>query len=258
MAYIRYVENSTLFLPNKAIVATPDTIGLAFEDIYFMTQDNVRLNGWFIPGPSQPPSSTEHTITLIFLHGNAGNIADRLGKIALFHTLGLHVFIVDYRGYGKSDGRPTEAGMYEDARAAYDYLQTRKDINLKRIVAYGASLGGAAAVDLATHRPVAGLIIDSSFSSAADMAKTIIPFIPGFLVKTKMDSITKIQKVSAPKLCIHSPKDQTVPFALGKKLYDAANNPKTFLRITGGHNDNHVEDQHTFTEGLLKFLQTIN
>ncbi len=249
-AYVRHTENNTLFFPERTITQTPDAIELAFEDIHFQTSDGVILNGWWIKGQSQGPAPT-----LIFCHGNAGNIGGRLGKLAVFHRMGLNVFIFDYRGFGKSEGTPTEEGMYLDALAAYDFVQTREKVDADSIIAYGVSLGGAAAVDLAVHRTVAALIIDSSFSSAADMAKTILPFVPAFLLKTKLDSLTKIKNIAAPKLFFHSLDDQTVPFYLGKKLFDAATEPKTFIQINGTHTNGHLEDEETFKQGFLRFLK---
>jgi len=175
IGYVRYLEKSTLFFPERTIFSKPSDIGLSYEDVYFPTEDHLQLHGWFIKS-----SKFSLRNTLIFFHGNAGNIGDRLGKLKLFDDLGLNVLIVGYRGYGKSEGKPTEEGIYKDARAAYDYLITRDDVDPHRIMAYGASLGAAAAVDLATKRELSKLILDSSFSSAVDMAKVIYPFIPSF------------------------------------------------------------------------------
>jgi len=245
--YVRYLERNSVFFPEKEIPMTPQDVGLTFEDVYFKAQDGIQLNGWLI-------KASEATETLIFFHGNAGNISGRLGKIQLFHQIKVNVFIVDYRGYGKSEGVPSEQAMYKDAVAAYDYLAARDDIDSKHISTYGASLGGAAAIDLATKRPLAGIIIDSSFSNAADMAKTVYPFIPSFLLSIKLDSLSKIKDVKVPKLFFHSRGDQTVPFRLGRKLFDAAGEPKTFIEITGDHNDDRVEDAEKFLGGIKEFL----
>lgn len=246
--YVRYLEAKSLFYPAKELMHTPEALGLKFEDAYFTTSDAVKLHGWFIAvGPSAP--------TLLFMHGNAGNIGDRLGKIQTFYELGLNVFIFDYRGFGNSEGKPTEAGMYRDTLAAYDYLTLRKDINTQKIVAYGASLGGAAAIDVASQRPVAGLVVDSSFSNAADMAKFYYPFVPAFLLKIKLENDKKIKAVKAPSLFFHSSDDETVPYDLGQKLFESALPPKTFVTINGGHNDGHVEDVEVFIRGVKEFLE---
>jgi len=190
-----------------------------------------------------------------FFHGNAGNISGRLSKIEVFYRMGVSVFIVDYRGFGRSEGAPTEQGMYLDALAAYDHLVSRSDVDKEKVFIYGVSLGGAAAVDLASKRPVAGLIIESSFSSGADMAKVIFPGVPAFLIKTKMDSINKIKNVTAPKLIIHSFEDKTVPYELGKKLFDSAIEPKKFLQISGSHNEGFFDNLEKIVSVVELFLK---
>lgn len=246
--YVRYLEDRSIFYPARDLAATPAALGLPFEDVFIKTQDNVTIHGWLV-------KSTTARGTLLFFHGNAGNIGDRLEKIRLFHQMGLHVLIIDYRGYGKSQGRPSETGIYKDAVAAYDYLRTRQDISASKIVGYGASLGGAAAIDLATKRDLTALIVDSSFTSAADMAKRVYPFIPAFLIRTKLDSLGKIHNITIPKLFIHSREDELVPFALGEKLYQAAPPPKEFLEISGGHNTAFDESQEKMMHGIMAFLR---
>ncbi len=250
IVYVRFLESVSLFYPSRKIQVTPKEAGVAFEDIYFSTADHVRLNGWLVKRADRP----EVAATVLFFHGNAGNIGDRVEKVVNFRDLGLNVFIIDYRGYGKSQGRPTEQGMYADAKAAYDYLQSRPDIAKNRIVVYGASMGGVAAVDLASKYPVAALIADSTFTSAADMAKKIAPFVPSFMLAVKLDSASKIKKVTVPKLFIHSPQDGTVPFRFGKALFDLAPEPKEFLQITGSHNEGYALSEQIFLPGIESFL----
>lgn len=246
--YVRYLESKSVFYPTKALSATPKELGLEYENIHLRASDGVKLHGWLIKVPDAKS-------TLIFLHGNAGNIGDRLGKIDLFHRMGLNILIIDYRGYGSSGGYPTEDGIYLDALAAYDFLQSRDDLKEQAVVVYGASLGGAVAVDLATKRKIDGLIVDSTFSSAADIARIIYPFVPKFLIKIKLDSLTKIKELTVPKLFIHSVDDRTVPIALGRKLYEAAPGPKEFIEIAGDHNDGHLLDESKFREGIRQFLR---
>lgn len=254
IAYVRFIEATSIFFPSREILSTPKDIGLDYENIFFTTQDHVSLNGWLIKAPSNSADQP----TLIFCHGNAGNISDRIDKIAAFRQMGLNVFIFDYRGYGKSQGKPDEPGIYKDAAAAFDYLMTRKDIAHDKIIAYGASLGGAVAVDLAAHRQVSCLILDSTFSSAADMAKEMVAFIPSFLLNIKLDSVTKVQDISVPKLFIHSRDDEIVPFALGRKLYESAPSPKEFLEIDGSHNEGFLSSQEDFFGGIRDFLKKKN
>ncbi len=250
---VRYVESRSIFYPARSIAATPVDIGLPFEDVFIKTRDNVTINAWLV-------KSSMGRGTLIFCHGNAGNIGDRLEKVLLFHQMGFSVLLVDYRGYGKSQGRPDEAGIYKDAVAAYDYLLTRPDIDRSRIIGYGESLGGAVVVDLGTKRNLAALIIDSSFTNAADMAKTIYPFIPSFLLATKLNSVVKARTVTAPKLFIHSRADEIVPFRLGERLYQAAAEPKEFLELPegGGHNDLPLDAQEKMAREIISFLRRHN
>ena len=247
-AGVRYIESRSIFYPARFIAATPAALGMAFEDVFIKTQDNVVINAWLV-------KSAAERGTFIFCHGNAGNIGDRLGKILLFHQMGFNVLIMDYRGYGKSQGRPDEAGIYKDAVAAYDYLRSRKDIDHSGIIGYGDSLGGAVIIDLATKRDLAALVIHSSFTNAADMAKTIYPFIPSFLLGTKLDSAAKARVVVIPKLFIHSRADEVVPFQLGERLYQAAAKPKEFLEISGGHNDAPDDAREKMARGIIVFLR---
>ncbi len=249
--YVRFLEATTVFLPAKKILVYPLEVGLGFEDIHFMTDDHLRLHGWFIKASSQPKEKP----TLIFFHGNAGNIGDRMDKILLFHKMGLNVFIIDYRGYGQSEGRPSERGMYLDAEAAYQYLKSHPDIDQNKFLVYGESLGGAAAVHLASEKKVAGLILDSTFTNAADMGKLIMPVIPSFLLSIKLDSLSKMKDIQIPKLFIHSIDDETVPYALGRKLYDAAPPPKGFVEISGDHNEGFFQSQQIYYEGIKNFLK---
>ncbi|MBF0523027.1 MAG: alpha/beta hydrolase [Candidatus Omnitrophica bacterium] len=247
--YVRFVEEKAVFYPSKFLEATPRMAGLDFEDIYFKTQDGLTLNGWFIKFSSTAP-------TVIFFHGNAGNISHRIEKISLLRNVRVNIFLIDYRGYGNSQGRPSEKGVYEDAAAAYDYLLTRNDIDLHKLMAYGESLGGAVAIDLATRRNLSGLIVDSSFTNAADMAKMVVPAIPGFLIRTKMDSLSKVGKINIPKLFIHSKEDEIVPFVYGRRLFEAAVEPKQFLETRGDHNGGYYQSREKFLEGITNFLKT--
>lgn len=247
VVYVRVVESLILFYPAKKIRATPRDIGLAFEDIFLNTEDGLTLNAWFIKHSSAQA-------TILILHGNAGNNSDRLEKIVYFYKMGLNVICLDYRGFGKSQGRPTEKGIYKDALAAYDYFVKRSDINPQKMIVYGESLGGVVAIELATKRDLACLILDSTFTSAADYVKAKLPFIPPFLLNSKMDSLSLISGLKMPKLFIHSHQDEVVPFKLGKKLYDAAPLPKEFLTIEGTHNEGFYQSQELFMEGIKRFL----
>jgi uncharacterized protein len=232
-ALVRYLECAGVFFPSRGMTVTPSVIDLPWEDAYFKTGDDVRLNGWFFKNPRARS-------TIFFAHGNAGNMSDRLFKIKFFYELGLNVFIFDYRGYGKSEGKPSEAGIYLDAQSAYDYLQSRGDVDMKNIILYGASIGGTVVIDLATHRNAVLLVVESSITNARDMAGIFYPFVPPFFLTLKFDSIEKVRTLSVPKLFIHSPDDEVVPYWVGQKLFEAAAQPKEFLKINGGHNDGSI------------------
>lgn len=246
--FVFFLESKSVFYPAKDLAHSPDEAGLPFEDVTLSVGKD-RVHGWFIARPG-------HLKTVLFFHGNGGNNGDRLDKLFLFDKIGLNIFIVDYRGYGKSTGQPSEKGMYEEAQAAYRYLTETRKIRPETIIVYGESLGGAPAVDLASKQEIGGLILDSTFSSARDMAKHIYPFIPGFLVRTKLDSLSKIRQVRAPKLFFHSRADRTVPYELAQKLYREADGQKKFVDIQGGHNDGHVYSQAILLEEITTFVKT--
>ncbi len=227
---VRYLESTVIFFPNKDILSNPHQFNMPYDDVHFRTSDGLELNGWLIRNPQAKS-------TMILAHGNAGNIGDRLPKIKFFYDLGLSVFIFDYRGYGQSQGRPSEQGIYQDTQAAYDYLMSREDVSHNPVFIYGASLGGVVAIDLALHRPIKALIVDSTMTSAPDMAKRLYPFLPTAFMSIRFDSIHKIPQVRVPKLLMHSSDDEVIPFAMGRALFKAASEPKIFIQTHGSHND---------------------
>jgi len=248
-ALVRYLETIGVFFPTHDMSVSPSVMGLPWDDVYFKSKDNVMINGWFFKNP-------DALSTLIFAHGNAGNMSDRLFKVKFFYDLGLNVFIFDYRGYGKSKGRPSEAGIYLDAQGAYDYLQSLGAVNMNNIILYGASLGGTVVIDLATHRKAALMVVESSITNAQDMAKIYYPFVPSFILSLKFDSIDKVRQLSIPKLFIHSPEDQVVPYWIGQKLFEAAGEPKEFLKTQGGHNDGSITAEPLAAEEFIRILKS--
>ncbi len=248
--YLRWFERYNIFFPTRKIELRPDYVGLSYEDVYFKSADGVRLNGWFIPAsPSSP--------TVLLCHGNAGNIGHRLGIIRIFNRLNLNVFIFDYRGYGRSSGRPSEKGTYQDARAAYDYLLSRDDIDRDKIIFYGKSLGGAVAIELATRVNPCALISESAFTSTLDIGREIYPFLPlRIIITMKYDNLSKIKGLRPPKLIIHSIDDEIVPFRHGRRLFEEAPEPKQFYQMTGGHNEAVDLAEDEFAERIDRFLST--
>jgi len=247
LLFLRYIETRTLFYPTKEITAFPDRANLEYKDVYFKTSDNIKINGWFIP-------CKDSKFLILFCHGNAGNISHRIGKVKFFHELGCSVFIIDYRGYGKSEGRASEAGFYKDAEAAYKYLLSQ-GISTEQIIGYGESIGGAVIVDLASKDEMKAIILDSTLTSVRDMIKSTYSFIPYWVFSSRFDSERKIKSIKVPKLIIHSINDEIVPFQLGTKLYEAAFEPKEFLKIYGGHNSNFYESEGILKEKVGNFLK---
>lgn len=244
---VRFLERKNLYFPLRNIEATPGDIGLGYSEVEFLSEDGVTLYGWYIP--------SRHTrAVLLFCHGNGGNISHRLDKISMLNSLDLDVFIFDYRGYGKSGGRPDEQGLYRDAVSAYRYLTEDRKFVSRMIVGYGESLGGAVVIDLAARYPLAGIIVEGSFTSLRDMAKRHFPLIPAFLYKSRFDSLEKIRSVHSPLLIFHSADDEIVPFELGKRLFSAAKGKKIFVRLSGGHNDAFMVERDTYTEQIERFV----
>ena len=250
IVYLRYFEHRALYFPTKEIEFTPEIINLSYEDIYFSTEDSIKLNAWFVP-------ARDSRFTLLFCHGNGGNICHRIEKIKTLNALGLDVFIFDYRGYGKSDGRMSERGFYRDVSAAYEYLISERKISPDRIVLYGESLGGAVAIDLAARTHVRALITESTFSSTKDAAREIFPYFPVFLISSKFDSLDKIKNIKAPKLIIHSQNDEIIPFVQSEKLFNAAPEPKKRLILIGPHNSCYIDSEERYIAGIEEFLNSI-
>ncbi len=227
---LRRWERAHLYAPSAEITATPAQYALRFQDVTFVASDGTPLCGWWIPA-NRPRG------TVVYCRGNSGNIGTSAHLAPEFIQRGFNLLLWDYRGYGRSGGRPSEPGLYDDARAAYDAAAAMSE-GLP-ILAYGRSLGGAVAVQLALDRPVAALIIEGSFASAADMARRLYPNLPlDRLLSVSFDSASKVAAMEGrPKLIGHSIQDETVPFPSGRVLHAAAAGPKTFVLLSGGHND---------------------
>ncbi len=247
--FLKYHEIKGIYFPAKHIDLTPKDIGLEFEDVYFLSSDGTELNGWFVP-------AEESRLTLLFCHGNAGNISHRIDLIDMFHKLGLNVFIFDYRGYGRSQGKPSEEGLYNDALAAYQFLIDKRNLDERSLVAYGKSLGANVAVELCSRVRTAALISESAFTSALDMGKKLFPFLPiKWLISVKYDALSKIKCITVPKLIIHSEDDEIIPFQHGRRLFEAAPEPKEFYPMRGGHNEAVFLAHKDFAARIGKFLR---
>lgn len=243
------VERALIYFPSRELIGSPATLGLAYRDAWFYAADGVRLHGWYIPG--------RLPITLLWCHGNAGNISDRLDNIReIRRRLGLGVFIFDYRGYGRSDGHPTEAGVYLDARAARGAL-IREGVPADRIVYFGRSLGAAVALALALEAPPAGLIIETPFLSVRAMANRTLPG-SGVLFKSRFDSLEKIGLLRSRLLILHGDADEVVPFEHGRRLFEQAPEPKAFYTIRGAHhNDTYLVGGEAYWAAWASFLDPL-
>jgi hypothetical protein len=234
VAGIRLFENSFIYFPPRFPEGfpPPEPYGRHVEDVWLTTLDKVRVNAWYLPNRTSEK-------VLLWFHGNAENVGYGLERLIFYSRLEINVLAVDYRGYGKSQGSPDEAGIYLDANAAYDYLIQERYIQPKNIVVFGHSLGGAVAIDLASRRECGGLIVQSSFTSAKDMARRIfrIPLLE-YIPKSQFNSLAKIRRVRAPIFIVHGTWDEVVPFSMGQQLFKAAPEPKFFFPVEeAGHND---------------------
>lgn len=255
-------QSRLVYYPESELVATPAEIGLEFRDVFFTTDDGVALHGWYVPAaePANPRQRGDSGFSpvLLFCHGNAGNIAGRLGLIQIFHESGLSVFIFDYRGYGKSQGTPTESGTYRDAAAAWRHLTDAEGVHPDRIVLCGRSIGSAVAIELAGRVSPRALIVDSGFTSAVDLGARVYWWLPvKLLARVRYDSAARVRRLTLPKLFIHSQDDDVVPFAMGRRLFEAAPDPKQFLEIRGGHNDGFLVSEARYRDGIAKFLEQL-
>jgi len=236
--------------PSRALVASPGDIGLDYEDVSLTSSDNEHLHGWYIPAP-------DSIGTLLFFHGNAGNISHRLDSINIFHELGLDVLIIDYRGYGRSTGTASEQGTYLDAQAAWDYLVNSRGIPADRIIVFGRSLGGAIGAWLGAQNTPAAVIIESSFSSGVDIARRFYPFLPARLItRLRYPVVDYAGRLNCPVLVIHSRHDEIIPFDMGQAIYAAVKQDKKFLEIRGDHNNGFLISQADYVAALSDFIRT--
>ena len=244
-------------LPGRSLTASPEDIGLAYESVTVATRDGERIHGWYIP---QPPDRQSQAV-LLFFHGNAGNISHRLDSIRMFNRLGLDVFIVDYRGYGESSGKPTEAGLYADGDAAWNYLVNERGIEPGKVVVFGRSLGAVVATRVASRNIPAALIIESGLTSGEDMARSLYPFLPArLLTRLEFPLLEFARELRCPVLVIHSRDDEIIPFDMGEEIFEALpGDDKTFLEIWGGHNTGFILSEPVYIPALERFFsKTLN
>ncbi|MBI5632105.1 MAG: alpha/beta hydrolase [Nitrospirae bacterium] len=248
IAFVYVRQPNMLYFPTRDIERTPASIGLSFEEVRLKTTDGLSIAAWHIPAP-------DAKAVLLFCHGNGGNISHRLDSIRIFHDLGLSVLIFDYRGYGRSEGAPAEKGTYLDAEAAWNFLVKDKGIDPARIVIFGRSLGSAVAAELAMRRRAGALIIESGFTSIPDLGRKYYPYMPVSLItRFHYATIDKVSSLALPKLFIHSPDDEVIPYEQGVRLFEAADGPKEFLKLHGDHNEGFLQSGDLYINGLQQFI----
>jgi len=224
-------------------------VDLDYEDVRLRTSDNVGIHGWWVPAKAAARGA------VLILHGNAGNISHRLEYLAMFHRLGYSTLIVDYRGYGTSDGTPSEDGTYRDAEAAWQHLVQARQVKPGDVVLFGESLGGGVATWLALQHPPRALLLASTFTSAPDLGAEVYPWLPvRLLARVDYNNLDRIRRIAVPVLIAHSRTDDIIPFRHGQRLFDAASEPKQFLELAGGHNDGFVFMREEWVGAVATFL----
>lgn len=244
------LQGHLLYFPGlgREVLQTPKDLGLDYETVWLTTEDGVRIEAWYLPVPGARGVA-------LLAHGNAGNLSHRLDYAPMFHRLGYSLLLFEYRGYGRSEGRPSEQGTYADARAAWRHLVVQRGVPPGRIVLVGESLGGAVVARLAaTERPGA-LVLASSFVSVPDLAADLYPWLPArWLARYRYDTLEALGQASCPVLVAHSRQDEIVPFAHGERLFAAAKAPKALLEMAGGHNEGFLFARAAWREALGSFL----
>lgn len=245
-------QQKLIFLPSSELIITPEKAGLQAEDIRIETEDGERLHGWFFP-------NDEAEYVVVLSHGNAGNISNRIDIAKLLQELGVSVVLYDYRGYGQSSGKPNEQGLYVDVKAVVNYLKTERGLSEQQMIMYGRSLGGAVASYAATRFDVSGLVLDSAFKNLKAMVGDLYPFVPAVLAKYEFSTENYLKEISdTPVMIMHSPNDDIVGISHARHLYEVAKEPKQFLELRGGHNDNFHASTDIYSHNWRKFLKVIH
>jgi uncharacterized protein len=247
-------QSRYVYYPDRHVEVTPKALGLKYEELLLNVGKGERINAWYVPAAA----ANRNGLSVIFCHGNGGDMGDLLSSVETFHMMGVDLVVFDYRGYGRSTGKPTEQGTYEDATAAWQYLTGTRGVPAKRIVLYGRSLGGAVAAELAERVNPGGLVIESAFTSASDMAVRVFPYLPArLLCRFKYDTLSRLGRIACPVLVAHGQNDTMVPYAQGRRLFAAAKEPKRFSEIVGGHNDGSIDIDPAYQAAFREFLKEV-
>ncbi len=249
---LRWFEHRQVYRPTTAWVATGAELNRAWEDVSFTAADGTRLNGWFFPAATNSP---RRQLVVLHCHGNGGNISHRLAVADALLGTGVNVFLFDYRGYGRSAGRPSEEGTYRDAEGASAWLRGR-GFTATNIIVFGESLGGAVATELARREPVGGLVLQSTFTSIPDIGAELFPWLPvRWLARIRYDTRAKLPAIHVPVLVMHSPADRLVPFHHAEQNFATANEPKLLIELAGDHNDFLEAGRAELVAGFERFLK---
>ncbi len=247
-------ERRLVYFPSRGLDLQPGDLGLAHEEAFLAAEDGVRIHAWLLPAAGARR-------LILVCHGNAGNLSHRLRRAReMQRRLGASVLLFDYRGYGRSEGSPDEQGTSRDARAAWRYATGTKGLPPSSIVLFGESLGAAVAAQLALEKPARALVLESPFTSIPDMARVAYPFLPpvGPLIRTRYETLAKAPRLALPLLVLHGERDEVVPIAQGRRVFEAAAGPKRFVAIPGaGHNDTYLAGGQPYWDALAAFLDSV-
>ncbi|MCH8556354.1 MAG: alpha/beta hydrolase [Balneolia bacterium] len=247
------VQDKILFLPSSDIRATPGNAGMEYEEHFFPSSNGYILHGWFVPA-----NSGEDAITILFSHGNAGNISGRVNLISLYRNLGFNVFIYDYQGYGLSEGRPSEENILQDGLAAWDFLVDEIGLIPDKILPVGRSMGGPVAAFIASERNASALVIESTFTNVPDVARHTYYIYPvDLLARIHLPTIDFVSSFEGPVMVAHSREDRLIPYELGRQLYYAAGSERVWLELSGGHNEGYIATGAAYTEAYTSFISTV-
>ncbi|MBW8035529.1 MAG: alpha/beta hydrolase [Planctomycetes bacterium] len=249
---VYFMQSSFIYRPVRNVPYTPTDMDLIYEKVALKTADGLKIAAWFIP-------CEKAKMTVLFCHGNGGNMAHRLDTINILNELGLNCLIFDYRGYGDSQGKTTENGTYLDAQAAWKWLTHKKGIKAEQIIIFGRSLGGSVAANLAARTIPAGLILESAFTSFPAIGAKYYPYLPVKLFAAfSYNTVESLKKINCPLLVMHSKRDEIVPYEFGPQIYEAANEPKEFVEILGCHNDGFLFSGQTYRNAWANWLESIH
>ncbi len=246
------LQDKILFLPSGDIRTSPASAGMTYEEHFFPSHNGNQIHGWFVPA-----ASNENALTILFCHGNAGNISGRVSLISLYHSLGYNVFIFDYQGYGLSEGSPSETNILEDGLAAWDFLTHELGVPSHSVLPVGRSMGGAVAAHIAAQRNPRALAIESTFTSVPDMAKQTYYIYPiDLMARIQLPTIEFVRNFDGPVMIAHSREDRLIPYEMGRKLYEVAGPQRFWLELSGDHNEGYIATGKAYGEAYKKFVKS--